>query len=107
MQDDFKLAPDTKNDFVWLLFKRYMNYCNKEEQEMTLQGFAKYMIACGVISERTVAKFMVNELYPLELHQADGGKMEAIQAVSEQVGLCESQVRYMVNNPEKYGYRGK
>lgn len=102
-----EIKQDLKNDFAWSLFQRYMKYCDKEGEDNGFQHFTDYLIRCGVIRERTVARFMVNELYPQALAASGGRKAEAIAIVSEETGLSESLVKNILTRPERYSYNCK
>jgi len=99
-----QIKTDLQNDFAWTLFDRYRKHCDKEQSDMGIQHFAKYLVSCGVIRERTVQQLMVLKLYPQAL-ACSGGKMQAIAVVAEETGIPERTVRFMVDNPERYGKR--
>lgn len=99
------MKDDLKNDFAWTVYKRYWNHCTREEEQQRFQHFTKYLISCGIIGERTVQRFMVNELYPQALACSGGRKLQAIAVVSEETGIPERTVRFMVDNPERYGVK--
>ena len=99
-----EIKQDLQNDFAWTMYNRYRKHCDREQVEGGFQHFVKYMVACGVIREKTVQRLMVMELDPAAL-QASSGKMEAIAVVSEETGIPERTVRFMVDNPERYGVK--
>lgn len=102
-----EIKQDLKNDFASALFKRYMRHCDNEQEDHGFQHFTDYLIRCGVIRERTVARFMVNELYPQALAASGGRKADAIAIVSEETGLSESLVKNILTRPERYAYSCK
>ena len=95
------LSDDLKKDFAWVAFKKYNNYCNRNEQELSIQGFCLFCIESGIISERTVGKLMVMELYPHKLAEC-AGKIAAVDEIAEMVHVHPNTVLNMVNNPERY-----
>lgn len=98
-------SKDLQNDFASALFFRYFRHCDKENVDHGFQHYTAFLIKCGVIKERTVQRFMVNELYPQALVACGGKKMEAIGMLSEETGLPERTIRFMVDNPERYGVK--
>ena len=97
---------DLENDFAWTMYNRYRKHCDREQVEGGFLHFVKYLVSCDVIREKTVQKLMVNELYPQALACSGGRKLEAIAVVSEETGIPERTVRFMVDNPERYGVKG-
>lgn len=95
------LSKELKQDFAYVLFKKYMNYCARHDLDMTLQGFCLFCIESGIISERTVGKLMVMELYPHKLAEC-AGKIAAVDEIAEMVHVHPNTVLNMVNNPERY-----
>lgn len=99
-----EIKQDLKNDFAFALFNRYFKHCNKQKEDSNFQHFTHYLVSCGVIRERTVARFMVNELYPQALRASAGRKMEAVAIVSEETGLSEALIKNILTRPERYAY---
>ncbi len=99
-----QIKTDLENDFAWTMCNRYRKHCDREQVEGGFQHFVKYLVSCGVIRERAVQQLMVLEKYPQAL-ACSGGKMQAIAAVAEETGIPERTVRFMVDNPERYGVK--
>ena len=97
-----EIKTDLQNDFAWTLFNRYRKHCDKEQADMGIQHFAKYLISCGVIRDRTIARFMVSELYPQALAASGGRKLDAVAIVAEETGLSETTVKNILTRPERY-----
>jgi len=99
-----EIKQDLKNDFAVSAIERYVNHCIKENEETSYFNFVKYLVCCGVIRERTVARFMVNELYPRALAASGGRKYEAIALVSEETNLSESLIKNILTRPERFAF---
>lgn len=96
---------ELQEDFASILFQRYFRHCDREDEDMYIQHFTEYLVDCGIIKERTVKRFMVNELYPEALAACGGRKLEAISLLHEKTGMPERTIRFMVDNPERYGLK--
>jgi hypothetical protein len=96
-----EIKQDLKNDFAWTVYNRYRNHCDRENEDASFQGFANYLIRCGVIRERTIQRLMITELYPQGLASCGGKKSEVIALLSEQVGLSEKTIEGYIHNPQR------
>lgn len=99
------IKKELKQDFAFLLFRRYMRHCDKENADNCYQHFVEYLLSSGVIREKTVQRFMISELYPQALASCGGKKLEALALLSEETGLPERTIRRMVDSPERYGVK--
>jgi len=97
---------DLINDFSWNILNRFNQHCNKEGIQTTFLAYTKYLISCNLIQEKTVAKFMVCELYPNSLY-SNNSKMDAIREISDLTGISEKHVYNIIQHPEHYGYQIK
>ena len=97
---------DLINDFAWSILNRFTQHCNKECIQPNFLAYTKYLISCNLISEKTVAKYMVMELYPEALY-ANHSKMDAISEIADRTGISEKHVYNMIQHPEHYGFQIK
>lgn len=97
---------DLINDFAWSILNRFTQHCNKEGIQPTFLAYTKYLISCNLIFEKTVAKYMVMELYPETLY-ANDSKMDAISEIADRTGISEKHVYNMIQHPEHYGFQIK
>ena len=87
---------DLINDFAWSILNRFTQHCNKEGIQPTFLAYTKYLISCNLIFEKTVAKYMVMELYPEALY-GNHSKMDAISEIADRTGISEKHVYNMFN----------
>ena len=97
-----QIKTDLENDFAWTMYNRYRKHCDREQVEGGFQHFVKYLVSCGVITDKTVQRLMVIELYPQALAQSGGRKLDAIAIISEETGLCESTIKAIINHPNRF-----
>ena len=69
-------------------------------------GLLQYCIAAGIVQERTVAHYMVMELYPKALYRNNNAQ-EAHIDISAETGISERTVRRMLNRPYRYSPEAK
>lgn len=98
---DEQLRDDTVKDFCGIVARKYRYWCARHGQPETLEGLIRYTFEAGVVRERTVAHYMMMELYPAALYNSTG-RMEAIDILSEKTGLSERTIRGLLNRPCKY-----
>lgn len=101
-----ELREELCGDFCALLERKYKYYCDRHKITPTMQGLLRYCISAGVVQERTVAHYMVMELYPRALYR-NANAQEAHIDISTETGISERTVRRMLNRPYRYSPEGK
>ena len=100
-QIDDELQESLCADFAEVVERKYRYYCARHNEAATPQGLLRYCIASGVIAPRTVAHYMVMELYPRALYR-NANAQEAHMDISAETGISERTVRRMLNRPFRY-----
>ena len=105
-QIEDELQEELCADFSAIIERKYRYYCARHSLEATPQGLVRYCIASGVIRARTVAHYMVMELYPRALYR-NANAQEAHMDISAETGISERTVRRMLNRPLRYSPEAK
>lgn len=88
--------------FTALIVHRYEIQCKRTNEEPTFDGLVTYLIRRNVIRDRTIARYMVQDLYPRAMYDTDGKKVQAVGIVAEQTGLGERTVWNIVQHPPDF-----
>lgn len=98
---DEQLREETVQEFCETVARKYRYHCARHGLKESPTGLLRYAIDAQVIRERTVAHYMMMELYPAALYNS-AGRMEAITALSDKTGLAERTIRGLLNRPCRY-----
>lgn len=105
--NDFELInEDLLQDFTHEILNKYSVFCQKEKITPNFFHLISFLIKTDVVKEKTVAKYMVMQLYPNSLYSNDS-KMEAMMEISVRTGISQKHVYNMVQHPERFGYQIK
>jgi hypothetical protein len=103
---DDEIQAQLCNDFAAIVERKYRYYCARHGEAATPEGLLRYCVAAGVIKPRTVAHYMVMELYPRALYR-NANAQEAHMDISAETGISERTVRRMLNRPLRYSPEAK
>ena len=101
---DEQLKAECFDRFVAIVARKYKYHCVRHNEEETFEGLINYCINTDVIRERTVAHYMIMEIYPKALYE-EGHYVRAYQRISDETGLSESTVRNQLKRPKRYGLK--
>lgn len=89
------------NDFKQIILNKFSHFCQVEGKGTNFYLFLDYLINHNIIKNKTVAKYMVMELYPESLFE-NKNKSNAINDISLRTGISSRHVYNMIQHPERY-----
>lgn len=102
-----KALKQLRDEFIRLLVHRYKMHCKRTGEQESLEGLLVYTIRRDIVRQRTVARYMVMDLYPKAMYETDGRKQPALEIVADQTGLGERTIRNMVAHPPDFSDKEK
>lgn len=100
--NNMKALEQLKCEFTRLVVHRYRMHCKRTGEQETLEGMVAYIVRRDVIRQRTLARYMVMDLYPRAMYETNGKKQPALEIVADQTGLGERTIRNMVAHPPDF-----
>ncbi len=98
---DEELKDEMFGEFSRTVEKKYLYYCSRHSLEPSFSGMMCYAIAAGIIRNRTVAHYMVMEMYPKALYEGRNAQ-DAYIALSVETGLSERTIRRITKRQYRY-----
>jgi len=99
-EDNF-LKEELIDDFKHNVLNRFNQHCQNEGKGVNFFLLLDYLISHNIIKDKTVAKYMVMELYPESLYE-NKSKSSAIEDIALRTGISSRHVYNMVQHPERY-----
>lgn len=70
--------------------------------EDSLITFMHYLLKHNIIRPRTVKHYSVLSLYPKELYEANGRKMQAVQSIEDQTGYGQTTIFTILKDQKQF-----
>lgn len=102
IKEDYEINDELVDDFKQIIMNKFNHFCQVEGKGANFFLFLDYLITHNLIKEKTVAKFMVMELYPEALFE-NKSKGDAIIDIAARTGISRRWVYNMVQHPERFG----
>lgn len=99
---DYNIEDELIDNFKHIILNKFNHYCQVERLNANFFHLLDYLINHTIIKDKTVAKYMVMELYPESLFE-NKSKGDAISDISARTGISRRWVYNMVQHPERFG----
>ena len=95
--DEFEMInEDLLQDFTHEILNKYSAFCQKEGITPSFFHLISFLVKTDVVKEKTVAKYMVMQLYPNSLYSNDS-KMDAMMEISIRTGISKKHDHIFCN----------
>jgi hypothetical protein len=87
---------ETRRDFTESIEQQYKDYCKLREIEPTIRGFSVYIVNRNLVTDLTINRFLVIDLYPHLLQKNLGIKQVTCWELEDHVGLKYASIRLIL-----------
>ena len=91
----------TRHEFVKVIQKRYNEHCKIKGIEPTIEGFAVYIVNRRIVTDLTINRFLVIDLYPHLLAENMNIKQATIWDLEARVGLKFASIKNIIKRYQK------
>lgn len=93
---------ETRHEFTKVIERQYKEHCKSKEIEPTIEGLAVYMVNRNLVTDLTINRFLVIDLYPILLAKNNGIKQVACWEIEDHVGLKYASIRNILKRYQTY-----
>jgi hypothetical protein len=98
---DEQQVKKTNDTFAQTVVHKYAMWCKRENSVFTPSGFALFLLEKGILRQRTIAKYMIVELYPRALYEEES-KNKAVARLSDETGYSERHIKNILKDSPFY-----
>jgi len=93
-----KLQQELNIEFRRTVAQKYEAHCGREGIEPTLDGLIEFAYRHSLIRDTDINRYMVIDMYPMALYEANGCKTRAVQSLEDRVPLSDRNIWGLIRN---------
>lgn len=80
------------------IIEKFEMFCHNNKIDKTFEHFIYYLRRYNILKSKTIKQYCVLDMYPFELHESNGRKTQAVQAIEEKTGYCQASIYNILKN---------